>query len=92
VTAVWSSYLKLETSYCERFQSGKVFGVATCGFGSEISSRQRVASGGSGVADALGWILGVVDLLEEALGRLGMCHDHDAGQILTTTMFDDDTC
>ena len=58
-----------------------------CGFRSGISSRQRVALRGTGVTEAPGWTLGVVDFLVYALGSLNTCHHPDAGQILNTTIF-----
>ena len=58
---------ELETSDRGRLQSAKVFGVATYGSGSVISSGCRVALRGSGVAEAPGWTLGVVDFSREAL-------------------------
>jgi len=41
--------LELETSDCEKFRSGKVFGAATCDSGSGTSSGRWVAPGGPGV-------------------------------------------
>ena len=38
------------------------------------------------MAEALGWTLGVVDLLRKILGSLDTCHHSDAGQILTTIL------
>ena len=45
---------KLETSDCEMFQNGKVFGIATCGSGSGTFSGRRVATGGPRMAEAPG--------------------------------------
>jgi len=81
---IWSSDLELKTSNCGRFRSGKVFGAATCGSGSGISSVRRVALGGLGVAEGEGWTLGVVNFSGKTLGSLDTCHYPDAGQILTT--------
>ena len=59
--------------------------MVECAFDLRTSSPRRVAPGRSGVAEAQGWTLGVMNFSEEALSSLDTCHHLNAGQILTTT-------
>ena len=65
--------------------SGVVRSSNVKGFGSEISSGQRVALGRLGLTDVPGWTLGVVDFSRKVLDSLDTWHHPDADQILTTT-------
>ena len=53
--------------------------------GMEGSLGRRMTLRRLNVAEARGWILGVVDFSVEALGSWNTCHHPDEGRILTTT-------